>query len=115
MSELNTDEIVRMTGEPVGVPLILNGHTDRVLSVSYSHDGTRIVSGSGDGRLRIWNAETGEPIQIGDTDLVLRGHSDAVKSVSYSPDDTRIVSGSDDKTLRLWDAVTGEPIQMRRY
>ena len=66
--------------------------------MSYSPDGTRIVSGSRDETLRQWDAVTGEP--VGEP---LVGHSETVTSVSYSPDGTRIVSGSWDKTLRIWD------------
>ena len=33
----------------------LKGHTDLVLSVGFSPDGTRIVSGSEDRTIRIWN------------------------------------------------------------
>ena len=35
------------------------GHSGYVLSVCFSRDGTRIVSGSGDNTVRIWNAVTG--------------------------------------------------------
>jgi len=64
-----------------------------------------IVSGSHDETLRLWDAETGQPIRE-----PLCGHEASVQSVAFSPDGTRIVSGSGDKTLRLWDARTGQPI-----
>ena len=73
--------------------------------MAFSPDGTRIVSGSEDNTLRLWDASTGQPIGA-----PLQGHEDAVNSVAFSPDGTRIVSGSEDKTLRLWDASTGQPI-----
>jgi WD domain, G-beta repeat/AAA ATPase domain len=89
--------------------------TDRVASVSYSPDGKRIVSGSGDKTVRIWDAQTGQPIGP-----PLQGHISDVNSVSYSPDGKRIVSGSGsidgrvgvnvDKTVRIWDAQTGKQI-----
>ncbi|KAG2746359.1 WD40 repeat-like protein, partial [Suillus brevipes Sb2] len=102
------DSTVRLwdvaTGQPVGEPL--RGHTYSVYSVSFSPDGTRIVSGSWDMTVRLWDAATGQP--VGEP---LRGHTDSVNSVSFSPDGTRIVSGSSDKTVRLWDAVTRHPSQ----
>ncbi|KAI5118038.1 hypothetical protein M0805_009220 [Coniferiporia weirii] len=66
-------------------------------------DGRQIVSGSNDNTLRIWDAQTGDP--VGEP---LTGHSSQVLSVAYSPDGRHIVSGSSDKTLRIWDAQTGE-------
>ncbi|KAJ1477602.1 hypothetical protein T484DRAFT_1820690 [Baffinella frigidus] len=36
------------------------GHADVVLSVSFSPDGKRVVSGSNDTLVKIWNAETGQ-------------------------------------------------------
>jgi len=81
------------------------GHTGSVKSVCYSPDGKRIVSGSYDKTIRIWDAETGK--QIGES---LEGHTDCVNSVCYSPNGKRIVSGSEDTTIRIWDAETGKQI-----
>jgi WD40 repeat protein len=37
----------------------LTGHTGWVQSVAFSRDGTRVVSGSRDNLVKIWNVETG--------------------------------------------------------
>ena len=80
----------------------MHGHTQAVWSVAYSPDGIHVVSGSGDGNIRVWNATTGQPVTE-----PFQGHSDAARSVAFSPDGKFIVSGSDDKTIRIWNAVTG--------
>ena len=35
----------------------LMGHTNKVISVAYSPDGTKIISGSGDETIKIWGKE----------------------------------------------------------
>jgi WD40 repeat protein/tRNA A-37 threonylcarbamoyl transferase component Bud32 len=73
-----------------------------VFSVALSPDGTRIVTGSRDMKVRLWDAATGE------LQATLAGHGDEVRAVDFSPDGTRIASGSEDGTVRLWDAASGE-------
>ncbi|KAG2745329.1 WD40 repeat-like protein, partial [Suillus brevipes Sb2] len=77
-----------------------------VNSVSFSPDGTRIVSSSSDQTIRLWDTATGQP--VGEP---LWGHTHAVNSVSFSPDGTRIATGSRDSTVRLWDAPDWQPSQ----
>ncbi|PVF95775.1 WD40 repeat-like protein, partial [Serendipita vermifera] len=84
---------------------VLAGHRSRVNSVAASFDGTRIVSGSDDRTIRVWNAETGEMV-VGQS----QAHTDWVTSVSFSRDGTRIASGSKDMTIRVWDALTADMV-----
>jgi WD40 repeat protein len=81
--------------------MILEGHTGDVYSVAFSSDGSRIVSGSKDCTVRIWDA-------VSDMVLyTLEGHTDWVRSVAFSSEGLHIVSGSDDRTVRIWDAISG--------
>ncbi|MBI1917618.1 MAG: hypothetical protein HYS12_23230 [Planctomycetes bacterium] len=63
-------------------------------------EGERIVSGSKDQTVKVWDAHTGQQT------LTLKGHTGPVTSVCFSPDGKRIVSGSYDKTVKVWDAQT---------
>ena len=73
----------------------LTGHTDAVLCVMQLADG-RIVSGSDDGSLRVWDNVTGRCIQQ------LTDHTDGVECVIQLADGC-IVSGNMDKSLRVWE------------
>lgn len=43
-------------------PVVLQGHTDYVTCLDVSYDGNRIVSGSNDRTVRLWDAQTGETL-----------------------------------------------------
>src|SRR6266702_1786689 len=58
-----------------------------VLSMALSPEGQRIVSGSDDRSIRVWNASTGETAAGPFT-----GHTSSITSVAFSPDGQRIVS-----------------------
>jgi WD40 repeat protein len=87
---------------------VLRGHKGGVNTVSYRPDGRRIVSGSRDKTVRVWDAESGAEL------AVLCGHESGVASVSYSPDGRRIVSGSADHTVRVWEAASGTELAVLR-
>ncbi|KIJ61172.1 hypothetical protein HYDPIDRAFT_31474 [Hydnomerulius pinastri MD-312] len=81
--------------------LDLKGHTKSVVALSFSHDGTRLASGSGDHTIRIWNTSSGET--IGEPWEV---HSAHVNSVAYSHDDKVIATAGGDGVVRIWDVAT---------
>ncbi|WP_318699320.1 MULTISPECIES: WD40 repeat domain-containing protein [unclassified Roseofilum] len=80
------------------------GHQGPVYSVSYSPDGKTLASGGSDGKIKLWNLETGAKI------TTLTGHQKLVSSLSYSPDGKTLASGSSDGTIKLWDAGTGKEL-----
>lgn len=90
----------RLDGWPTLEKTKLRGHTDLILSVAFSPDGTRVVSGS-DNTVRVWDSSNGDIL------ITLEGHDHFVNSVAFSPDGTRIASGSVDATVRVWDSITG--------
>ena len=81
------------------------GHKGTVFALAVTPDGKRIVSGSGDNTIRVWDLETGAAIG-----KPIEGHESAVNAVAVTPDGKRIVSGSADNTIRVWDLETGAAI-----
>ena len=88
------------------VPLMAIQTTLPIHSVAFSPEGTRIVLGSDDTSVRVWDASTGAELKV------LNGHTKTVHSVAFSPDGTRIVSGSYDDSVRVWDASTGAELRV---
>ena len=85
---------------------VLEGHEDSVVSVAFSSDGTRLLTGSHDKTARIWDVE-------GRQLAVLAGHEEEVTGVAFSPEGDRILTCSWDGTVRLWDAE-GNPVATLR-
>ncbi|HEX8146924.1 MAG TPA: WD40 repeat domain-containing protein [Pyrinomonadaceae bacterium] len=82
--------------------VLLKGHSDAVLSLTFSADGARLVSGSRDQSAKLWDptqirkepSRLGRP-QAGPAD-------DAVHSVAFSPDGKMIATGSTNGIVKLW-------------
>jgi WD40 repeat protein len=58
----------------------MEGHSDSVRAVAFSPDGARVVSGSDDNTVRIWDSMTG--IEV----TKIAGHSGWVRVVVFSLD-----------------------------
>jgi WD40 repeat protein len=67
------------------------------VAIAFSPDGQKIISGSEDGTLRLWDLQGN---QIGET---FPSHQEQIWAVAFSPDGEMVVSGSNDGTLRIWD------------
>jgi len=81
---------------------VFSGHMKSVYCLTFSSDGTSLVSGSDDKTVKLWDTQTGGVIKT------FSGHTHAIFSVSISVDHTIIASGSDDHVIRLWDIQRGE-------
>jgi len=78
----------------------LVGSQTVVRSSHISADGSLIATGSDNGDVQIWDAETGESVTI------LRGHTAAVNSLKFVADGKTLVSACSDCTARVWDEPT---------
>ncbi len=80
--------------------LILQGHTANVHSVAFSANGRRIVTGSHDGTMRLWDDTTGR-------ETLLLSHPRAIYAVAVSPDGHCIATGGDGESVQIW-STAGE-------
>ncbi|MGE5340862.1 MAG: hypothetical protein ACM3SY_05200 [Candidatus Omnitrophota bacterium] len=70
-------------------------HSSNVYSASFSPDGSRILTVSGDGTAKLWNFN-------GPLKVTLMGHNAQVDGADFSPDGSRILTIYK-KTAKLWD------------
>jgi WD40 repeat protein len=81
-------------------PVAMEGHTSYVTGVALA--GAFVVSGSYDGKLIWWNAETREKVRTVDA------HGRWIRKVAATPDGRVVASVADDMLCKLWNAETGE-------
>lgn len=93
----------RETGDIIALPREIQ--LDDVRCIAISKDGRRIISGSSDGIIRIWDVDDNE-----ESVVTIEGHTDKVCSLAFSGDERRIVSGSCCEGFRVWDAETGKKV-----
>lgn len=68
----------------------------RAAQVSFSPEGSLVLTASADKTARLWNAASGECAQV------LEGHADEIFSCAFNYDGTKIITASKDNTCRLW-------------
>jgi len=84
----------------------LEGHTDSVNQVSFSHDGQYCATGSYDGTVKIWTAATGALLHT------LEGPTKELEWVIWHPKGHAILAGSMDSMAWMWWAPTGKLMQI---
>lgn len=105
----SADQTVRLWDVETGQCLkILQGHTNQVMSVSFSPDGQTLASASADETVKLWAVRTGQCLKT------LQGHTSQVLSISFNPQGNILASSSADETIKLWDINTGECLKIIR-
>lgn len=83
-----------------------------ILSMAFSHDGTRLLAGMANNTAAIWDTNTGF------LQAHLQSHPSGVHSVYFTPDDSRVLTIAFDpriplikSTIHVWDPATQEKLQ----
>ena len=81
----------------VGKPIkSLHGHNHFVSSLALNSDNTKLVSGSWDKTVRLWDLPTSK------SEVLFKGHTKDVLCVGFSHDERLIFSGAMDNSLKYW-------------
>jgi WD40 repeat protein/serine/threonine protein kinase len=83
------------------VAQIQERHVD---ALAFSPDGRRLVTGSLEGGVNVWEARTGRHLDS------LTGNLGQVLDLAISPDGAKLATSSSDGTVRLWGLRTGQQI-----
>lgn len=88
-------------------PHRLTGHTRNINAASWSPDGALVATGSYDGTVRIWRADSGA------MQAVLDDHHGPIWAVdwcpvAHAPGEYDLLSASSDASVRLWRVASGE-------
>ena len=79
-----------------------------VNSVVFTPDGTRLAAASSNGRVVVWDVESGERL------FDAAGHSDMARALAISPNGELLASAGNDRAVVMWDLRTftriGEPL-----
>ncbi|MEC8894667.1 MAG: hypothetical protein VX901_15205, partial [Candidatus Poribacteria bacterium] len=84
----------------------LIGHDDLVISVAWSPDGKKILTGSLDGIAKVWDAQTGRELST------LKGHDHWISSVSWVSEDKRIATAGEDGLVQIHTTDIDELLQI---
>jgi WD40 repeat protein/tetratricopeptide (TPR) repeat protein len=114
------DALARVEGEPAREPhhrrrlaailercppiLHVWPHQGAIRSLAFGPDGRLLVTACEDGKARIWDCATGEPVGKA------LEHKGGVRHAVFSPDGKRLATGGDDGKARVWEARTGQPV-----
>ena len=80
--------------------MTIPAHGDAVFSISFSKDGTLLLSSGKDKYARVWDIKTGKCLKV------FSGSSGLVNKALFSLDESEIVTMSSDHRLRIWNTAT---------
>lgn len=75
------------------------GHFDRMNALCYSPDGSRVVTASDDGKIKVWDINSGFCL------MTFTEHTSAVTAVAFAKKGQVMFSSSMDGTVRAWDLI----------
>ena len=86
-------------------PITFSGLSEPITSVAFSPDGKRVITGSQDRTIKLWDVTAGRLVNT------INATQGVVNYVAFSPDGRLLSSAGQDKSLRLWERSSGLEIR----
>lgn len=90
-------EIAPIATSLSGLPI----YTSAIHNLTFNLDGSRLLAGTGDGRIHIWNRHTGAYA------AGIKAHSRWCFTIAMHPDGQQLASGGGDHLIKLWSDQKG--------
>lgn len=82
---------------------------ERIVSIAWSPDGTKVATGSSDNTEKVWQADTGREL------ITLHGHQAPVLAICWSPDGKRMASAGADNIVQVYAIDQAELLRLVRF
>eukprot|EP00929_Paragymnodinium_shiwhaense_P057375 TRINITY_DN28714_c0_g1_i1.p1 TRINITY_DN28714_c0_g1~~TRINITY_DN28714_c0_g1_i1.p1 ORF type:complete len:392 (-),score=74.39 TRINITY_DN28714_c0_g1_i1:995-2104(-) len=76
-----------------------------ILTVAYSHDGSKVLTANRQNEAVLWETETGKPLRV------LEGHKGWIVAAAFSPEDDLVATGAHDSKVQIWRVATGGKVR----
>ena len=85
--------------------LVISAHDGIIWRLAYLPDGQRVVTGSKDGTVKVWNLDSGEQY------VTSMEHESEIKSFAVTRDGTKIISADEDGNIKVWNVKSHELVK----
>jgi WD40 repeat protein len=93
-----SDHFIRIFDEHLHLKNEFKAHENSVFTIRFTPDGSYLMSGSRDARLKVWDVKAG---YVQASEVV--AHMYAINHIEFSPDGKHFVTCSMDKSIKVWD------------
>jgi WD40 repeat protein len=97
----NTNSGVAVWNASTGAKLV--GWRTKVRTATFDADGTRVITTEGSGRVRVWDARTGEQVRV----VRVADENDYVMANMTISSDSALATGHTERGVTVWEVATG--------